>query len=944
MKSDMNRQILFTLLCLLLMTSADAAKKIMPYRQQLSLAGTWQICLNGNDEEQATLPGTTDTNQKGNQPENLEETKHLTRLHSYKGVAKYSRTVDIPKDWKGKKVMLTLERTKTTRIYVDGKYCGGSSVIVAPQQFDLSRQLTPGRHQLTICVDNGSGLPEQLYASSHALCEDTQTNWNGIIGDISLQAMNPCHFTRMDIRPDVQHHSAIVLLHFQGKPGKKAKLKIKVCEEQGGKTILVQESPVSVSDTLRRGGTLAFQIDFGNKVSTWDEFQPNLYRLHAELTGEDEMEQTFGLVDFRAQDHHFTVNGHPTFLRGKHDACVFPLTAHVPMDRASWQRYFAICKSYGINHVRFHSWCPPEAAFAEADVQGIYLQPELPFWGSFDKKDSTLMNYLLQAGKDILRTYGHHPSFRMMALGNELWGDIDAMQQFVRVFRAMSPDKLYTFGSNYYLGYQGIQPGMDYITTARLGGGDWHDLTHHTRGSFSYADAYRGGLLNVKHPSADYDFHLACDTASVPVISHETGQFQTYPSYSEIKKYTGVLRPYNLMEFQRRLQQAGLGNEAESFHLASGLWSKELYKAEIESDLRTKNMAGFHLLDLQDYPGQGSAYVGMLDAFMDSKGLTTPEEWRQWCSPVVPLVLLPHFCYAASDTLTAEVKVANYCGSNFQNISLACRLTDGDKTIDEAFTGTCIIREGLTSQGIIRLPLNKVHEARQLTLHVDFIDDTGYPQPGIGHNTYKVWVYPDTASNQRLRKQVLVAHEWNEDVRQALRQGRKVLLIPQDTTNSVGPLFTTDYWNYGMFKTICENNKKAVSPGTLGLYIPQPKSALFRSFPTDNHTSWQWFPILDIARPFRTDMMDKQVSQWQQEITGNKKENGTQPLQSKIHIQVIDNVERNFPLALLSEYKIGNGSLVVCAADIDQLGATVEGRAFRQSLLEWINEGTSLQK
>lgn len=369
--------------------------------------------------------------------------------------------------------------------------------------------------------------------------------------------------------------------------------------------------------------------------------------------------------DFHIEGAHFYADGHPVFLRGKHDAAVWPLTGHVDMTVEGWMKYLGICRAYGINHVRFHSWCPPEAAFVAADSLGIYLQPELPFWGSFDDKDEKLMAFLHQEGENILREYGHHPSFRMMALGNELWGSIDKMKEFVDDFREIAPDKYYTFGSNYYLGYQGVKEGMDYFTTCRIGGEGWGKYNTHTRGSFSFADAYDGGIINHFRPNTTMNFDEACDkwaspqpwqrqdveqtsykrAAGIPIISHETGQFQTYPDFREIKKYTGVLYPYNFEIFRRRLAAAGMLSQADDFHKASGLWSVKLYKADIEMDLRTKNMAGFQLLDIQDYPGQGSAFVGILDAFMESKGITTANEWHQWCSSVVPLLVTDRFCY-----------------------------------------------------------------------------------------------------------------------------------------------------------------------------------------------------------------------------------------------------------------------------------------------------------
>ena len=784
----------------------------------IDLSGTWQFALDYQHSIQPTdvltetieLPGTTDTNKKGDVVDKRDETTHLTRPHSYKGRAWYQRKVEIPDNWKGQSIYLFLERTKPSEVYIDGKLVGNSNDISTPQVFDLGTKLTPGQHKLAIMVDNGSGVPEQLYASSHAYTEDTQTNWNGIIGEICLTTTDPC-------------------------------------------------------------ATPTPQIIHSN------------------------------FKDFHIEGQHFYANGNRIFLRGKHDACVWPLTGHVAMDVEAWRDYLGKCAAYGLNHVRFHSWCPPEAAFVAADELGIILQPELPFWGSFDDKDSLLMAFLHKEGENILRWYGHHPSFRMFALGNELWGSIDKMAEFIADFRKLAPDKIYTFGSNYYLGYQGVKPGMDYFTTCRVGGEGWGEYHTHTRGSFSFADAADGGMINHFYPNTQMNFAEGCSLTNVPIISHETGQFQTYPDYDEIKKYTGVLYPYNLEVFRSRLEKAGMLDQAKDFHKASGLWSLQLYKQDIEMDLRTPNMAGFQLLDLQDYPGQGSAYVGILDAFMDTKGLCKPEDWRGFCSEVVPLLIADKYCYTNDEGIHAKLQIANYSGKSLKGKTLSWRLDSqhGSLTLPDG--------EGLIDIGALDIDLSFYQQATQLQLVLQ-IEGATY------RNTYNLWVYPFGVDLSKLEQQVIITNELTEAIARQLERGKRVLLMPDSSKLTVGGLFQTDYWNYRMFKTISENNKKAVSPGTLGI-LTNPQHPIFRSFPTEMHTNWQWFPIIKSCHPFILDNTGKDY----------------RPI-----VQVIDNIERNHKLGLIFEFAIGKGKLLVCMADLEQASAYPEGRQFYRSVLEYM--------
>ena len=779
----------------------------------MSLAGQWRFALDPDGtmtvasplDDIVTLPGTTDTNQRGTPLSRFDETSHLSRRYSYKGRAWYEREVVIPKAWKRQTLQLFLERTKPTWLYVDGQLVDSCNNISTPHRYRLPK-LKPGQHIIRLLIDNGSGVPEQVYGSSHAYTEDTQTNWNGIIGHIYIGVTSLSSNTRI----------------------------------------------TSPSLTI--------------------------------------------------QDHHFYLDGKKIFLRGKHDACVWPLTGHCPMDVATWKAYFRTCDDYGINHVRFHSWCPPEAAFVAADELGIWLQPELPFWGDFNAKDSVLMAFLHKEGVHIMREYSRHPSFTMFALGNELWGSIDEMARFVQDFRQLAPHVLMTFGSNYSLGYPGVKPGMDYLTTCRVGGEAWGTYDTHTRGSFSFADAKTGGMLNTEYPNTLMTLEAGCSKSDVPVISHETGQFQTYPDFNEIKKYTGVLYPYNMEVFRSRLDAAGMLDKAHDFHRASGQWSLQLYKADIELDLRTPSMAGFQLLDLQDYPGQGSAYVGILDAFMESKGICTTDEWRQFCNDAVPLALLPSYTYTSGQQQQIEVKIANYSGQSLQGKTLHWIVgnLEGDLPIPAG--------EGLLSVGMIPFEAPIVHTGAHLTMAL-VIDGTAY------HNTYNLWVYPNEVSLDP--KEVVVTRQLTEEAGKLLETGGKVLWMPDSTQlqgKTVGPLFQTDYWNYRMFKTICENNKKPVSPGTLGI-LTNPQHPLFAEFPTEEHTNWQWFPVISHSNPMILDNFSRAY----------------QPI-----VQVIDNIERNHKLGLVFELAVDKGKLLVCMSDLERAKAYPEGRQFYHSLLRYM--------
>ena len=774
---------------------------------EMEVSGEWGLCLDPAGvvtvdsllgeradslfADTIILPGTTDLAGKGIAAVEPQyglpvETGRLTRRHSFVGKAWYRKKVVAPYVWREKELALYLERTKATKLYLDGALVDSCNDVSTPQLYNLGK-LRPGVHTIILCVDNGGGVPVQVIKSSHLYSDDTQTNWNGVIGRIEF-------------------------------------------------------GPVE---------------EFSEQLPV-----PEMPRLE--------------VVEGR-----FMAGGKPVFLRGKHDACVFPLTGHTPMDKTSWINYFQRCKEYGINHVRFHSWCPPEAAFAAADELGIYLQPELPFWGTLEGEE--LLAFLKKEGLNIVRTYGHHPSFAMISLGNELWGEKAVMQEMVDTFRTEAPHILYTNGTNAFLGWQGYVDGMDFFATCRTRGEAYGAYNTHVRSSFAFCDAMDGGILNHFYPGTTRNFAEALEGVPMPVISHETGQFQSYPDYAQIDKYTGPLAPYNLMEFRRRLDIAGMADQAAAFHRASLRWAFELYKADVEMCLRTPGLGGFQLLDIQDYPGQGSAYVGILDAFMDPKGDIDPAEWRQFCSELVPLAEFGKYCWSEDEVFHAHVKVANFTGEDLVE-------GEGEYEIDK--------------------PVSELLDTVKAPARIDLrlsARTAGYE----GVNSWPIWVYP--ADNQPDRSGITIVRKLDNAALKALEAGKKVLLMPSDTTGTVGGLFQTDYWNYRMFKQICESNGKPVSPGTLGI-LTDPAHPLFREFPTEEHTDWQWFPVLKASRPMILDAL-----------------RGYKPI-----VQVIDNVERNHRLGLVFEFAAGKGKLLVCCSDLESVLDYPEGRQFYKAVLDYM--------
>ena len=858
------------------------------------------------------LPGTTDMGKKGTYNTDMTLTTSLSREYVFEGKALYTKQVDIPEEWDGTSVRLVMERTKPTTIWIDGKEVGANNDISTAQQYDLSSYLFPGTHTVAILVDNGKqAVPEKVYGSSHAYSASTQTNWNGIIGDFYLESVPLCGIDDIQLYPDVAKKVVTARVTLRN-PDKGAGKGILSFYAEAWNTDKQHKTPVQTVEVDWTKPEQELELALGDKALLWSEFTPSLYRFSVSLKTDqsvDTEQATFGLRDFKTKGRQFTMNGKTTFLRGKHDACVFPLIAHTAMDVETWRHYFQVAKQYGINHYRFHSWCPPEACFEAADIEGIYLQPELPIWGNIDIDDTELCDYLLKEGRNLHRAYSNHASFVMFGLGNEMSGE-EGLAMLIQTFKKEDNRHIYSSGSNNYLGFKGKQANEDYFTTCRVGREGDKQFNTHARASFSFADAYDGGYLNHTYPNSEMDFSSANVLCDVPIISHETGQFQVYPNYEEIKKYTGVLKPRNFEIFKKRLEEAGMINLAYDFMMASGKWSALLYRADIEMNLRTPEWGGFQLLDLQDYPGQGSAYVGILDAFMESKGLIAPEEWRHFCSEVVPLFCTEKFCWTNDEALTGEVEIANYSESDLNSKQLSWTLTDSKQQVLDKGVLPLQVKQGeLAKVGTLKPAIASVRKAEKVTLALS-IDGTPY------RNDYSLWIYPAADKEVAPSEDICVTDDLDAHLKY-LTEGGKVLWFPSKDKHkdqTVGGLFQTDYWNYRMFRTICENLDRPVSPGTLGI-LTDPGHPALADFPTEFHTNWQWFPIIKQSYPMILDRLSDDY----------------RPI-----VQVIENVERNHKLGLLFEFKVGNGKLLVCMSDLKAVQDKPEARQFYRSILEYM--------
>lgn len=823
----------------------------------------------------------------------------------YAGAAWYEREIEVPADWEGKRVVLTLERPHwATRVWVDSRDLGEDKNLSTPHVYDLGNQLKPGKHRLTLRVDNG--LVVDVGVNSHCVTDHTQGNWNGVVGDIKLEVTPQVCVADLQVYPAFSKQSVTVrgtILNTTGKAGAGV-IELRVDSQADGKSRSDGEPLFFDVQWEQAGGTFEFPLRVKNP-KMWDEFEQNLYVVSARVGEVGEYKKaTFGFRDLTTQGTQFLLNGRKTFFRGTLECCIFPRTGHPPTDSDSWKRIVRVAKEHGLNMIRFHSYCPPEAAFVAADELGFYYQVET-CWANQSTTigdGKPVDQWVYDETDRILKAYGNHPSFVLMTYGNEPGGrNANAyLAKYVNAYKQKDPRRLWTSGS----GWPQLPENQFHVTPdPRVQG--WGE-----------------GLksrINARPPETQTDYREYIQKRTVPVISHEIGQWCVYPNFEEIRKYTGYLKARNFEIFQANLKAHHMGDQARDFLRASGKLQTLCYKEDIESALRTPGMGGFQLLDLHDFPGQGTALVGVLDPFWESKGYVTASEFRRFCNTTVPLARMNKRVFTTGEDLEADLEVAHFGAAPLQNALVIWSVVDdAGKVLQSARIekGTIPVDNGI-GLGKVSVPLNAFAAPARYRLVVR-IEPGGQPSSAGNkdkvafENDWDFWVYPASTAPAELGD-VVVVHELDERALATLSGGGKVLLnVPPDCVKGdahgrVALGFSSIFWN-----TAWTGRQP---PHTLGI-LCDPKHPLFASFPTDAHSNWQWWYLISRAGALILEGLPENL---------------------RPTVQVVDDWVTNRRLGLVLEAKVGKGKLLVTSIDLtDDLQSRVVARQFRDSLVAYM--------
>lgn len=881
----------------------------------ISIAGQWDYQLDPDDiglksnwymgelaNKGFCLPGTTNENKQGKalnlKPILSKETvKCLRQDYRYVGAVWYQRTITIPLDWNEKRIVLFFERVMHQSIvWIDGNEVGKQDSLSTPHVYDITGHVVPGsKHNLTIMIDNRDIHKIGPYSSAYT--DETQTIWNGIVGRMEIYATDKVFLSDIQVYPDIANEQVIIKTKIENYKNEDIEFVLEVSIKSISDKSVNKIEPVRFEIKCRNGDISQIEYKMGKDMLLWDEFTPDLYQIDLVLLGTetsevyyDRKDIVFGMKEFKAFGTQFAVNGRKTFLRGTLDCCIYPLTGYPPMEVENWYKILKTVKEYGLNHVRFHSWCPPEAAFKAADEIGIYLQVEGPVWmdtwcnytvGCYPEHYS----YLPAEAQRIITTYGNHPSFCMFSNGNELNGDFKLLHDIIATLKDMDGRFVYTLTSNWD---RAADVADDFFITQAVDGIG-------VRGQY---------FLDKMVESTELDYEKGVALRNIPIISHEVGQYCVYPNMNEICKYKGALRPINLESIYNDLKNKNMLKYSENFMRGSGKLALQLYKDEIEAALRTNGFAGFQLLDIHDFPGQSTATIGILDCFWESKGLVQPEEFRRFCSPTVPLLRMHKRIYTNDETFEADLEFAHFGSCDIENSTVYWNIKDeiDRELFSEEINGVSIhIGNGIKVCSIRNIRLNSVKEASKLTINAGILNTEI-------SNSWDIWVYPvEKDTDVKEASSILIAHNITNEVKERLEQGGDVLLLPDVSllSEAYSGKFFPVFWSPVHF----------TSKDPCGIYCDN-SHAVFNNFPTYFYSSYQWKDLLDNSVSVCLDGMPEEY----------------EPI-----IQVIPNFFNNHRLTNLFEAKIGKGKLLFCSIDIDSnLETRPAARQLRQSILNYM--------
>ena len=836
-----------------------AAALILSAGADVTLSGTWHVEGDGIAGE-AKLPGTLAEAHLGKRwtvhdfetTMDLPQSEALVQEWQYVGKATWARSVELSAADCEHPMELFLERVMwASEAFWDGVSLGQCDSLATPHIHEVPHKiLTPGRHELRIVIDNACRY--NFSRQSHAYGPNMQAVWNGVLGRIELRRAHPLRAARV----------------FASAPSG-GRLEIETASD----VVAVEVEGLKVSGWRREGGRIV--VSLAEEPECWNEFHPALYTVR--LTAADGFEHSirFGFRSVGTKGRLLTLNGAAIFTRGNVENANFAKDGTPWMEKGEWLRVFRTLKDEdGVNAVRFHTWCPPEAAFEAADELGIILHPEVGIWtdkwmsdGDEVGNGKPVDGFVRREMKAIADAYGNSPSFFSLSIGNELGSsNFETMGRWVDEHKKYDPRALC------------------YASSAR-------DITEADDFSLSHVVPGKGLAREKLMPHTDWDYEDIYSAATIPTIAHEIGQWPVYPIWEELlSPFTGAMRPWNLTRHYETAARKNALKFQNEYHAASAKLNRLIYKEEVESFLRTPSCAGLQLLNVQDYTGQAEALVGWRDPFYRLKcGFRDMPPFSNVWGPVCYLARFSRFTYIVGETYRATLQIRNLTERPLE-AGTAFPYALGEKKGEVRLKSTIPPGE-VKTVAVVECPLSDNMVRSRQTLR-------------FGCNEWNFWVYP--REGRCAAPEGVVETSDPATMKRAVLDGKTVLYCGPSFKSAKGQ-FKPVFWSARWFPVA---NTTAAALGTW-FDVRHPALA---GFVTDDFTDWQWYSLSQGATVHALKGLP----------------DGFRP----IALSVNDFHFSDFT-ATMFEVLVGKGRLFVCGYDL--AADTPEARRLRASVCAYLS-------
>ena len=806
--------------------------------------------------------------------------------HHYVGKGWYRRSALIPEAWSGKRLFLTVGGVhRYARVWVNGAFLGEQVGYLSAFEHEITQHVEPGRAAtLALCVDSRQRWDADALTGCFDIIDAMFVPWGGIWGHVALEARGEAWLEDLFVRPELKPPACHVTAKLAGGRADKGTLKLEILDPDG-RTVASAQLPMPYPLDERR--ELSIRAEIPN-ARPWSPNAPHLYTARLSLarpaTLIDSVETRFGLREIAIRGPHITLNGKRVFLHGYGDDCVFPETMAAPSDKAVYLKRLRVAKDYGFNYVRHHSHFLPPEYYDAADEVGMLVSPELPIaYLSYYRraKGKALELYKTEWAAAIQR-HRNHPSILDWCMGNEMWDGVPIAPELYRIAKALDPTR-------------------PVIDSNGLSGRGWLDGSR-SRPTLDFHLV----MFDLRHLPLGRPERHRFPAPPKPVVSHETGNFVTFPRLDPIGRFTHNVKPFWLAATKAKLERLGLLAEAETWARNSERLYLLCHKLNMEDIRRSPFMSGYQWWLLQDY---WTGSNGIVDAHFRPKPEIAPDRVRRFNADVVLLLDGLEPTYRGKQQLRARLLVSNYSEHAIKtplsrwHVKLAGRVL-AEREIESL--------EGKVGQGSLA-PLDRIEvtlpglsSPQRLTIEAALTDGKV-----VHRNDWSAWVYPATIPPPELPLPLfagpelvrpLAAYgarplpnggEWPSravyamglptvEAVDAMAQGAcLVLLSPQGVLPAAPNRFKTAWWL---------GSARDSNAGTVVYDNP-----VTRGMAPEGWCDAGWYPLLEGSQAFLLDDL---------------------PAQPNVLVRAIDVHRLCRSKALLFEARVGKGSLIVSGLNL----------------------------